>query len=673
MSTAVSNPFDIVAYQPEAIDLPATDWGTTKNEIVARLNLLLEYKALGVKVETEVPTTKGWIECHAIDREDVSPSAGINIKTGVYSDRGGNGLTCGFLDFALKFGHHGRWIDVVKHYAEKAGVKLGKVSFGSKGKVLEHIYEYYDAKGELRYGVHRYRLANGDKDFRQYPWANGDWKKTQSIRDGERVPVMEGVEPLPYRLPDLIDTPLSTPVYVVEGEKDADRLVSLGFTATTNHQGAKSTDATWPHFLQYFPGRHVVVIPDNDPAGKQHANKVAAYLKPVAAKIQYLELPNLPFKGDISDWFDRGGEVADFLTLTDKAPEWSEESQPDELDPEADAHVGHLIRFISDQKWIWPEWIPSGALTLLVAEPGVGKTRFMFDLHRRIVKGLPWPDGAEMTLPSSTRFLWVPADSQHQEFKDLYADFGIPEDQIFLNTKVGEIFGGTMLETPDQIADFANRVARVAPRVVVIDTIGNTSSHSHYSNEDAMKRYKPLAEIARAQNIAIICVIHTNAKGRAMGRRAEGQVRVVIQLAEPDPDHNPNRLRLWVSKTFSATKPVLGVTRGTYGNEYDENPPEIESDDDTPRKKSGGVGGAKRGPTPVAVVKGGEWLKTRLGILGGSARVSVLRNQWEADGHNTGNMYRARDLNGIIEEERDGKKFWVLQSEEPATTTDAPF
>jgi len=28
---------------------------------------------------------------------------------------------------------------------------------------------------------------------------------------------------------------------------------------------------------------------------------------------------------------------------------------------------------------------------------------------------------------------------------------------------------------------------------------------------------------------------------------------------------------------------------------------------------------------------------------------------------------------GIVEEERDGYKFWVLHGEEPATTTDAPF
>ena len=48
---------------------------------------------------------------------------------------------------------------------------------------------------------------------------------------------VKGVRRVLYRLPELLARPDET-VYVVEGEKDADRLASLGLLATTNSGGA---------------------------------------------------------------------------------------------------------------------------------------------------------------------------------------------------------------------------------------------------------------------------------------------------------------------------------------------------------------------------------------------------------------------------------------------------
>ena len=45
-------------------------------------------------------------------------------------------------------------------------------------------------------------------------------------------------EKIPYRLPELIATPLTKPVYVVEGEGKADLLAKIGFTVTSSSGGA---------------------------------------------------------------------------------------------------------------------------------------------------------------------------------------------------------------------------------------------------------------------------------------------------------------------------------------------------------------------------------------------------------------------------------------------------
>lgn len=80
-----------------------------------------------------------------------------------------------------------------------------------------------------------------------------------------------GVPRLPYRLPELLAADPAAPVVIVGGEKDADRLASLGFVATTNSEDAgKFRTELAPHFA----GRRVVIIPDNDKPGAEHAADV---------------------------------------------------------------------------------------------------------------------------------------------------------------------------------------------------------------------------------------------------------------------------------------------------------------------------------------------------------------------------------------------------------------
>src|SRR5208337_2012961 len=43
-------------------------------------------------------------------------------------------------------------------------------------------------------------------------------------------------------------------------------------------------------------------------------------------------------------------------------------------------------------KWLWPGVIPAGKLTLLVGDPGVGKSLLTLDIAARVTRGRPWPD-----------------------------------------------------------------------------------------------------------------------------------------------------------------------------------------------------------------------------------------------------------------------------------------
>lgn len=100
-----------------------------------------------------------------------------------------------------------------------------------------------------------------------------------------------------------------------EGEKDADRLWSLGLPATCNTGGAKKWRVGESRALQAAGVERVVLLQDNDAAGREHVIVAAASLE--AAGISCVTLP--PFLGksgcDVSDWLDSGHTAADLKAL----------------------------------------------------------------------------------------------------------------------------------------------------------------------------------------------------------------------------------------------------------------------------------------------------------------------------------------------------------------------
>ncbi len=174
----------------------------------------------------------------------------------------------------------------------------------SERKIVE-TYDYVDTFGVLLYQVVRYE----PKDFRlRRPDADGGW--TWNIK---------GVERVLYRLQEVTRAPNHCMIYVVEGERDADTLHAEGMIATCNSGGAgnwKHADDTPLH------GRHVAIIPDNEPSGHEHAQDVAKRLHGKAKSVRIVELPGLAVHGDVSDWLDAGNDPEDLDRLAATAPLW---------------------------------------------------------------------------------------------------------------------------------------------------------------------------------------------------------------------------------------------------------------------------------------------------------------------------------------------------------------
>jgi len=177
--------------------------------------------------------------------------------------------------------------------------------------VIAAAFDYRNEQGELLYQVVRFEPAGSTK---RRPDGNGDW----SYELGDVRQVL-------YRLADLVAAEPNAPVFLVEDERDADRLVTRELVATTNPGGADVTKTgkpgkgNWrPEFNPFFRDRRVAIIPCNHDAGREHAWKVAEQILPFATQVRIVELPGVRPGGGVSDFFSNGGNREQLLELVEK-------------------------------------------------------------------------------------------------------------------------------------------------------------------------------------------------------------------------------------------------------------------------------------------------------------------------------------------------------------------
>ena len=244
-------------------------------------------------------------------------------------------------------------------------------------------YDYTDASGELLFQVVRF----DPKDFRQRrPDGAGGW-----------IWKMQGVERVLYRLQGVLEAiSAGEQIFIVEGEKSADRLAEAGITATCSPGGANK----WhPEYAQWLERAHLTILPDNDDPGRLHAGSVARSLTGHAASIRVLELPGLAHKADAFDWLAAGNTSDQLLDLAEVAPLWTE-IEPTEKAEQPEQSTGLKLELIDPRtlagvpipvrQWIIPDWLPFGHVTINYADGGTGKTLLAQQLLTSCATGAYW-------------------------------------------------------------------------------------------------------------------------------------------------------------------------------------------------------------------------------------------------------------------------------------------
>ena len=227
------------------------------------------------------------LRCPLPEHGDAHPSATVNARKRVWRCHG-----CGA---------DGTLTDLASRLGIDPPVYLRNDADRTRAPATTTVYEYLNAAGEPVFEVVRRVLPDGRKTFRQRhrpaECAPYVWKAALNGKG------------LIYRLPQVLEAvQAGKPVLVVEGEKDADRLATLGFAATCNAGGAEKW--TRNHASHLPPRSKVYVLPDSDASGIAHREKVCRSLLSQGCEVYAIDPKDYGYQieakhgKDVSDWLD---------------------------------------------------------------------------------------------------------------------------------------------------------------------------------------------------------------------------------------------------------------------------------------------------------------------------------------------------------------------------------
>lgn len=180
----------------------------------------------------------------------------------------------------------------MKNSLKKSKDSIESQANGTMNQLIE-VYDYHDEQGSVVYQKCRY-------EPKSFSWRRPDINNPgQWIYNG----ALNGVQRVPYRLPELLSSNEDTPIVITEGEKDCDVLISIGFVATTF--GSKEDCLKFlkdPRIQEYFRDRIIWLLADKDckkdnrAGGYRAFRKAAVDLTTVCREVRLFLLPGLGIK-----------------------------------------------------------------------------------------------------------------------------------------------------------------------------------------------------------------------------------------------------------------------------------------------------------------------------------------------------------------------------------------
>lgn len=431
---------------------------------------------------------------------DRTPSLSINTQAGVWKCHGACGQG-GLIDFEMKFASCDKDA-ALSHIAEIVGA--AQLNLGQKP---EAIYSYTDTFGKELFQVVRYP---GKRFTQRQPDGKGGWiYKTQNLKM------------VLYHLPEVIT---AKNVIVCEGEKDCDNLRGAlkdqqHLAVTTCPRGA----GKWlDDFSIYFAGKQVLILPDNDEAGRKHAQTVAMSAYKYAQGIKVCEMPEVDSKGDVSDYL-KTHSGNDVLALAQDVPWW----RPPEADTSLFMSVSQFVEKAVDAvDWLVEGVIQRGANGMMIARPKCGKSWTVLDLAVALASGQQWfdffiPKRVKVAVVSREDHYGLTQNRAIRLSRQRNLTPGELDGWLYVNAK--GLKPKIMLDYPDDVAALITDLKRQQTEFLILDVMRVLHGAEENDNTEMQKVIDVLNHI-QTETGAAICLIHHDSKkeGATLTERARG-------------------------------------------------------------------------------------------------------------------------------------------------------
>jgi putative DNA primase/helicase len=364
---------------------------------------------------------------------------------------------------------------------------------------------------------------------KEYPWFHPDGR-TPGLPDALKPNAL----PL-YGVDKLFNVPHGSSVVLVEGEKARDALTQRGVLAVGTVTGAGGTPTD--DVLRVLGGYDVTLWADADMPGRRHMQRIAARLTELGISHRLVDpWPEATDGRDAADWSDGTDELRQRLqTLAATAPTIGKETARIEL---------IYARQIEPRpvRWAWKDRVPLGMVTLLVGDPGLGKSQITIDLLAQASRGTL--EGDLYGVPAAG-CLASAEDAREAVVKPRLLAAGADQDGVCLVAmRRGDVLDGVAI--PDDLPALRTVLAETKVKVLVVDPLvahlnGQIDSHKDMGVRRALA---PLATLASDLDLAVVCVMHlSKAQVEQVLYRVGGSIgfvaaarSVLVLGADPDAD-----------------------------------------------------------------------------------------------------------------------------------------
>lgn len=212
-------------------------------------------------------------------------------------------------------------------------------------------------------------------------------------------------------------------------------------------------------------------------------------------------------------------------------------------------------------EWLWAGRVPLGKITLLVGDPGQGKTTLALDLAARVTTGTPFPDGTEP--PMGDVVVLTAEDGLADTIRPRLDAAGADPDHVWALQAASTGKGGERsVSLTADIEGLEKWVNATEAALVIIDPLdAYLQGVDTHRNAEVRTTLAPLAAMLERTGAAAVLVHHLNKDASTVNAlyRAGGSLAFVaaaraVHGVAPDPDNEGRYLFLPI-KLNIARKP----------------------------------------------------------------------------------------------------------------------